>query len=363
LSKVLFNRETLLATGIDREKLSYEVEIDNVNVDTLTKRVSSPQKQPKEIDGKKVFLLPQKPTVNKKGVKYKVETVEETNEPVMEEIIVKVPLLDEDNNQITYEKKFLGETTEVTNAPVMYYDEELEKEVQKKDEEGNLLYIGLVPTGVFIDCFTTETDLVHKENKYGQKLFFEEKTDIVEEVVEVEPLVIVEDSEEYLALTEVELSQLVQDTEEVEVFHTVTFSEDFDQFSYEDVVKHKEGSIAEGTFYGEGKLYESFSPELFSTSLSDFNANIGFDFISIPSGGEVRTIKLPLLNESSLVGILVDSEFDDGLLVYIGSSASSLSDATELGEVEFSDLVSEVYVKFENTSDKTIDIKSFALLT
>ena len=42
---VIFDRETLKVTGVDREKFPYEVEIRNVDVEGLTKVVHRPAKR------------------------------------------------------------------------------------------------------------------------------------------------------------------------------------------------------------------------------------------------------------------------------------------------------------------------------
>ena len=69
VSTVIFDRETLKVTGVDREKFPYEVEIRNVDVEGLTKVVQRPAKREKvNEEGKPVYLLPQEPLVEEIGV-------------------------------------------------------------------------------------------------------------------------------------------------------------------------------------------------------------------------------------------------------------------------------------------------------
>jgi hypothetical protein len=89
-------------------------------------------------------------------------------------------------------------------------------------------------------------------------------------------------------------------------------------------------------------------------------ADLGLGFISLPSGGEVRTIKLSLPHSSKVVGFKMESS--GPVDVSIGDMVSTLTPLNEFNEVSFDAEVSEVYVLLKNTTDKRIDISSFALL-
>jgi hypothetical protein len=339
MTNVLFNRETLHFVGQGRNPLPFEVEIKNVDVAGLTKEVSY-QKQRQKVteDDKALFLLRQEPIVDEVGREVQVETIENTGVPVMIEVVEKVPLLDETDHQVEYE------LTQLVTTPAQY------------DEDGNLISeekIEQVGTGQFIKCFTTEIKEVQKKDENGLKLFYD--TDIVMDRVETpQPaLEISQDDARFVEGLE-EVKEIVEETK------IVTFEQEPNEFTYEDIVKAKQSHITEDTFFGAATLFEEMDESIFSTSLAGFNADLGFDFVSIPAGGEVRTIKLALPTGSNVVGIKTETS-DDGLIISIGDTASNLTQVVN-NEVSFQSKVSEVYVKFENPTDKRIDVQSFALL-
>ena len=352
---VIFDRETLKVTGVDREKFPYEVEIRNVDVEGLTKVVHRPAKREKvNEEDKPLYLLPQEPLIEEIGEERLIETTKDTGNPVMIKVLKKVPLLDENNKQVKYEKKVVGETTEDTGNPVMIIDEETGELVQKTDENGNPLFYGLVGTGEFIKCYTTDEVEEQKKDKYGRPLFYDTEIVMVEKVTEQPPIEITEDDERFHeGLEKVQV--------EVEKTKTVKFEEDMSVFTYDDVVKAKEKQLLKGTFYTACKLFEQMDESIFSTNISGYYADLGFDVLSLPSGGEVRTIKLELPNEADVVGIKFEASAD-GLEVLIGNTASNLIPIDRNNEVIFAEPVSEVYVKFENPTDERIDVYSFALL-
>lgn len=355
MSTVIFDRETLKVTGVDREKFPYEVEIRNVDVEWLTKVVHRPAKREKvNEEGKPLYLLPQEPIVEEIGEERLIETTKDTGNPIMIKVLKKVPLLDENNKQVKYEKKVFGETKEDTGNPVMILDEETGELVQKTDENGNPLFYGLVGTGEFIKCYTTDEVEEQKKDKYGRPLFYDTEIVMVEKVTEQPPIEITEDDERYVE----GLPTALEDTTYPVV---VTFDKNPEEFTFEDVVKEKEKQLLKGTFHTACKLFEQMDETIFSTNISGYYADLGFDVLSLPSGGEARTIKLELPNESSIVGVKFEASAD-GIEVLVGNTASNLIPIDRNNEVIFDDPVSEVYVKFENPTDKRIDIYSFALL-
>ena len=355
MTNVLFDRESLQVTEVGRDPLPFEVEIKNVDVSNLTKEVTYTEKVDKlNEEGKPLYLLPQEPLVEEIGEERLIETTKDTGNPVMIKVLKKVPLLNENNKQVKYEKKVVGETKEDTGNPVMILDEETGELVQKTDENGNPLFYGLVGTGEFIKCYTTDEVEEQKKDKYGRPLFYDTEIVMVEKVTEQPPIEITEDDERFHeGLEKVQV--------EVEKTKTVKFEEDMSVFTYDDIVKAKEKQLLKGTFYTACKLFEQMDETIFSTNISGFYADLGFDFLSLPSGGEARTIKLKLPNEAEAVGIKFESS-DGGLEVLIGNTASNLIPIDRNNEVFFDEPVSEVYVKFENPTDKRIDVHSFALL-
>ena len=355
MTNVLFNRETLRVTGTGREPLPFEIEIKNVDVSNLTKEVTYTEKMDKlNEEGKPLYLLPQEPLVEEIGEERLIETTEDTGNPVMTKVLKKVPLLNENNKQVKYEKKVVGETTDDTGNPVMILDEETGELVQKTDKNGNPLFYGLVGTGEFIKCYTTEEVEEQKKDKYGRPLFYDTEIVMVEKVTEQPPIEITEDDERFHeGLEKVQV--------EVEKTKTVKFEEDMSVFTHDGIVKAKEKQLLKGTFYTACKLFEQMDESIFSANISGFYADLGFDFLSLPSGGEARTIKLKLPNKAEVVGIKFESS-DGGLEVLVGNTASNLIPIDRNNEVIFDEPVSEVYVKFENPTDKRIDVHSFALL-
>lgn len=396
MTNVLFNRETLRVTGVGREPLPFEVEIKNVDVTDLKKEVKYTELVNKTKietleDGTKVekqlYLLPQEDKKIITQITKKIETTESTDEhghplePVMIQVKKQVPMLDSNGEQVEYIPTALIETTETVDfygnptEPVMIQVEEIDEstgevtvvEKQKTDENGNLIYFGLVATSNKpIKCFTTELIEEQKKDKDGNLLYYKE---IVEEIVNYEkqpPLEITEDDERW----PVELDEkgnemkvkLEKATEEVEKTKIVNFEEDMSQFNYDDVVLHKEKQLIKGTFYSKAKLFERMDESLFSTNLSSFNADLGFDMLSLPVGGEVRTIKLSLPKASSVVGVKLETNIENGVEVKVGATANDLQLVDRNMERIFENEVSEVYISFKNITDKRIDIYSFTLL-
>lgn len=248
---------------------------------------------------------PQPDIVEEIGEERLVETIENTGNPVIIKVEQKVPLLDDSGHQVEYE-------------------------VMSTDEEGNQ-----VGTGQFIKCWTTDIDEVQKRNKEGLPLWYETEIVMVEKRTPVP-----------------------QEMKEETKF--VTFEESPGEFTYEDILALKEKQILNGTFYGSAKLFEDMDESLFNMSLSSFKADLGLGFISLPSGGEVRTIKLSLPRSSKTVGFKMESS--GPVEVSIGDLVSNLTPLNEFNEVSFDAEVSEVYVLLKNMADKRVDIQSFALL-
>lgn len=315
MTNVLFNRETFRVTGVGRTPLPFEVEIKNVDVSNLTKEVIYIEKVDKlNEEGKPLYLLPQEPLIEEIGEERLIETTEDTGNPVMVKVIKKVPLLDENKKQVTY---------------------------QTEAEET-------------INCYITGEVEEQKRNEYGQPLFYGKEIVIVEKVTEQSPIEITEDDERFCeGLEKVQI--------EVEKTKTVKFEEDMSAFTYDDIVKEKEKQLLKGTFYTACKLFEQMDETIFSTNINGFYADLGFDFLSLPNGGEVRTIKLELPNEADIVGVKFEASAD-GVEVSIGNTTSNLIPIDRNNEVIFDKPVTDVYVKFENPTDRRIDIYSFALL-
>jgi hypothetical protein len=369
LSTVLFDRETLRVTGVDREKFPFEVEVKNVNVEGLTKQKAIPIKREKvNEEGKPVYLLPQ-PDVKKviEEVRY-IETTEPTNSqgepntPVMVTQVNKIPLLDENNEIVTYQPTQYMQTTESVDyygnpcEPIMVQKVDESGNVteeQMTDKEGNPLYMGHMPVGEPIPCYTTETVEVQKEVN-GELVYLEKVVEVVGEVYEEQPPIeITEDDERFFE----GLPRALEDAFRYEV---VTFELHPDEFTFEDIVKAKESQLQMG-FLKRGILFERMDVEnLFDTTDPEFNANISFDFINIPAGSVVKTMPITLPEPKDIVAVKVES--DNPVKIEISDNGTDFYPLMLNNERWFSDAVTEVWVKFINEGDKPVTIESFAVL-
>lgn len=356
MSKVIFDRVSLKATGMDRDRQAFELEIQNVEVADLTKQVEVSGTVPKvDADGESLYALPQADKVMEVWQDVPVETTAENESPVMVTETKRVPLLDDNGIQKEYEVTERGEVTEVTDEPVMETVETENGEtadVQKKDAEGNLLYWGQVGTGQVLKCWTVEEQEVQKKDEHGQLLYAATEKQ-AETVVEPQPdLEILASDDRY-----------TDDLEPVQVpeirSRTARFVEEPGQFTYEDIRQAKEAQLAEGTFYQAAMLLEQPAP-VFNTELASFSADLGLDFLSLPARGEARTLKLTLPAASRIVGVYVESSAP--LTVEVGDLVSTLAPLDKNGEVTLAQQVTEVYVNFKNPSDKRVDLHSFALM-
>jgi hypothetical protein len=378
---ILFDRATLVATGMGRMPLPFEVEVKNVDLTDLKKEVKYTEFIDKKIietleDGstieKQLYLLPQEDKQVINEIIKRIETTESTDEngnplePVIHQVTKQTPVLDENGNQVEYIPTALMETTETIDFygnptdPVMIQIEEVDEstgeirivEKQKTDENGNLVYMGMMAVSdIPVKCFTTELVEEQKKDADGNLLYYK---DVIEEVITYEsqpPLEITEDDERFM-------EGLEKAKVEVEKTKIVTFEEDMNVFTYEDIVKHKEALLTKGTFFTKATLFEN--PENVVDNSSSA-ADLGFNMISIPSNKEVTTIAIQLPNATDLVGIYFEAS-DDGIEVEIGESISELKPINQRNEVYFDELVSEVYVCFKNSTNNRIDLYSFGLL-
>jgi len=339
MTNVLFNKETLNSTGHSRQKLPFESEVLNVDIANLTKQHSYTNVVGKlDEENNVLYLLPQESIIEVVNNDVKVETTEVTEEPVLVKVLNKIPLLDKDGKQIQYEL-----TSVLVTPPVL-------------DEDGEVLEpetTEIVGTGIFNKCYTSEEVEVQKVDEDEKPLFYKVESVPSDVLVEQPPIEITSDNELYV-------EGLEKATAEVEAFKTITFEDDPSLFHYDDIVSFKEKQCKYGTFYVDAVLFESMDG-VFDNELANYNADLGFDFISIPSGGQARTVKLLLPAASKYVGIKTEVNVG-GLTISIGNLASDLRPLDKKNEVQFATSITEVYVLFKNTTDKRIDLHSFVLL-
>jgi hypothetical protein len=374
-TKVLLNQDTLKVVGVSRTPLSYEVEIKNVaNLDQLQKKYQYSELEDKkktvtletgEVVEKQLYLLPQPDKEIITEVVNKVETIESTasdgtaNEPIMLQITNKIPVLDDQGNQKTYQPVSLQETTSDVNyygdpnEPVMikiYHEDGTVTEEQKTNENGELLYIGLMPYGSEVKVFTTEIEEYQKEDSEGNFLYWGE---VVEEVVEYElvtPLEVIEDDPEYK-------EGLEKAQEKVQKERIVKFNEEQSLFNYEDVAKYKEQQLLVETLYSNAILYEQMDKSLFNSSNADFS----FDVVSIPVSGKLTSKAITLPEASSLINVYLESS--KPLDIYISDDGFNFYTVDKNNEYYFPSNITSTYVKIENNTDKRIDVNALAVRT
>lgn len=358
MSTIVFNRDTLLWSGTDRDKLPYEVDIKNVNPEGLSKQV--PYKGTREkvdADGKPLYVLPQRPVERIDEKQDTIETTEVTANPITILSKKKVPLLDGKNKPITYQPTVRIQVTEQTNSPVLEdvpnEDGEGTTQVQAKNEEGKLLYWKDVPNGPVLTCYTLKDVETQKTDADGKPLYFKQvtvRTPITEELPLLE---ITADDERYV-------QGLPRVIEKYEDLRTALFSTEPELFTYEEVVAHKEKQITKGTFYAKGTLFETME-DLFDASAEGNNVDIGFDLISIPAGGSATTVELLLPEASRLVTIKSEAS-SEGLTITMGPSLDAMKTPSKIGEIIVEKAIGSVFVKFENKTNKRIDVYAFGLL-
>lgn len=339
MTNVLFNRESLRVTGVGRDPLPFEVEIKNINEEELRKLTKIIEYiemiQKKDEDGYPLYFLPQDPIEIEVTKEVRVKKTEVSDEPVMLKVIEKVPVLDEDGNQVTYE------VTQTITTPAVY------------DEEGNLIEEGkteVVGTGVFLPCFTTEEREHQETDEEGNPLYWHTEEQTVTEIQEQPSLEITSFDSRF---TDTLKPVLIPVTKQ----KTVNFNENMNEFTFDDICKFKESLLIKETFFTKAILYENPEQVIDSNSAAD----MGFGMISIPPEKEIITMAIQLPNATDLIGVYFEAS-DNGLDVEVGKSTSEFKLINQRNEVHFDEMVSEVYIRFKNTTDKRIDLYSFGLL-
>ncbi|AEO93679.1 gp421 [Bacillus phage G] len=370
MRNILVNRKNLKVTGSNRSPLPFEIEINNIDVTNLKKEVKYIELENKfieetlesgEVIKKKLYLLPQENKDEPVSFARKIETTEITDKPVMVNIIKKNPALDDNGVQKKSEITHFGETTKITSEPVMI-DIEIKKEdgtidirkIQKTDDNNNPLYYGEIGTGIFNNVFILETISEQKRNNNNEPLYYKETRKDIVIKKQQKSLEITKDDPRWN-------EQLEEVKEKISKTKIVSFEENMEHFNLEDIVKHKEEQLINGTFYSRAILFEVMNKKIFSTNLSSYKADLGVGFISLPPNGEIRTVKLTLPLSEEIIGIKLESS-DSGVEIKIGNTTNNMQLIDQNNECYFETAVSEVYVNFKNTSNKRININSFALL-
>lgn len=353
---LLFDRETLKVVGLNRPALPFEVSIENVEVKGLSKTVPDFETVNKsDEEGNQLFIYqPESVEVTTK-IPTEIETIEKTDSLIFTTKLVDVPLLDDNEEQVFYYRTEEIETTEETDRPVFIevYNEELGEyeTIHKTNEDHEELFYKTVEVGEPIYCFTKEEVEVQKTDSEGNPLYLKVIENEVVTLEEQEPIEITSEDERYT-------EDLPKATNEQTVYKTVTFEEDSSIFTYDEIVEYKRTQLTKGTFFANSLLIESFDTQLFEeNSIID----IGFDFCSLPSGGEALIKSIELKSPVKFVSVQLETS-TNGLDVLIGPSEDELQDIVYGVNNIFTTPVSSLVIKIENPTDYRIDMKSISIL-
>lgn len=367
MSNVLFDRNTLLVTGFDRDKMPFELEIKNVNLEGYGKFIEESVFVEKfDEDGNELFIL----TKEKKNVVTTTE-YEETfdkfdsngkeNAPCMISVYELQPVLDNEGNPLTYtpSKQVITEKTvdgfgnpcEPLTYTVKDENGEL-KEVQAKNENGKLLYLGYFPDGEPIVC-KKQVEVMKQKEVDGKKVYLKEVTTIVSE----ETIMIEEEITRDHELFNIFLPRAL---EEKKVSKYISFKENYNKFTYEDIVSLKSTQLKLG-FLRNSILFERMDnyDKLFNLENS-FNYHLSMDYFVLEPAGVIETQLLLLPDKKEIVGILTESE--EGLKVLVSDGKKEFKEPMMNGESWFPEKTSTVKVRFVNETDKNIKVDSFTIL-
>ncbi len=352
MSSVVFNSETLMWSGTDRDKLPYEVDIKNVDLNGLMKQSTFTTSVGKvDDDGNQLYLLTLEPKTVVEEVEEIIETTEVTDFPIIMKKVVSEPVLDAKGQQVIHQMEKKVRTTNVTGEPVMVTQvvDGVEKSVHEVDENGKKLYWEVIPIGEPQKAFVSKEVEVHKTDSNDAPLYH--KT-IIHEIHKTVPV-----TEEITSSDPRYKRNLPVVVEERDYTETIFFNKNPEMFNYDEVLAHKEKSITKGTFYQKGRCFEKMQG-VFSGGVF----HEGFDFITIPSGLEATTVALELPYPAELVMIKVESNIKPQIS-FTSEDSDKFTKINILDEADFgANKVSKIKLRFTNTSDNPIVINGFSIL-
>lgn len=241
------------------------------------------------------------------------------------------------------------ETIEVTDSPVII-------EVQKVNDKGEKLYLEKIydEEGVEVDTFESTKafnengeanepiiEEVHKTSSSGKPLYLKPIIEIVEEKI-------FDHYEETTEVTEVPVMLPVMITVTKDVFR------DLEAFSIEEVVQASMEDYIEGSTY-DSIIFDMFLNES-DLDLEKTQANTGVGILQLPPGGYATTQSIELTGKAKKFEFIQYDSIPKDISVYVNTK--KVVD----GVVELASPVSSIKIKFANTTDKYLDIKSYCVV-
>lgn len=265
MSTILIDKNTLLATGIDRLPKFNEFQVEGVDASKITKEITYDTKIPKVDENEnQIFLLSQPDKEISVPTPKTVQTIEATKEdgtpntPIIVKKTRQIPLTDSSGQQIKY-------------FPTNTRYEQQETGI---DEQGNPTYepieiVEVSDTPIF--CWTTEEYEEQKVDGNNNPLF---TTEILEDVTtyEAQPNreILESDPEWNESLDVIEI--------DTEIPKTVSLSQSSEHFTYEEI----ESNLSSLKQIKITELYQSYQKELngqvISTLLGADGLNIIFPY-------------------------------------------------------------------------------------
>lgn len=146
--------------------------------------------------------------------------------------------------------------------------------------------------------------------------------------------------------------------------YQIQFADHYMETTEHEIVQEKVKHINDNSLSELIYFDEQLSESVFSTELSTHSSDMGVGFVSVHPQGQIRTIKLHLMNGTQTISVKrveVYLEAQAGITVELGSSASNFVPVVN-GVATFETPVSEVYVRFKNTAETKREIHAFGLL-
>lgn len=134
---------------------------------------------------------------------------------------------------------------------------------------------------------------------------------------------------------------------------TITFAEDPTAFTAEEILKSKYQSLLDNSSYDYILADTFLNEEDIDIEDKDHAANTGMAIMQLLSNGQARTKSITLANSASSFELLEPE--GSGVDIYINDVKFVNNKAT------LAAATSEVVIKFVNTTNKLVDVKSYAI--